>query len=320
MPRNGSGTHSIPNTFSAGAEIQSGPVNANFSDVASEITGSLPRDGQAGMTGQLKAASGSASAPGLSFGSDTDTGFYRKAGDTIGIVAGGTEVATIGTSGLTDANSNVVTGIPTGSMMMFGATTAPTGWVRLNGRTIGNASSSATERANADTSSLYSFLWTNYGDSVCAVSSGRGASAAADYAANKAIALPDMRGRGPFGLDDMGNSAASRLGAVITSSTTNGASGGTETHTLTQAQLPSANLSSGNLSASTSLTNGTSQLQSNGVTQATAGGSTYSNLGTGVAATITASTTISGTVPLGGSGAAHSNMPPAFLTTFIIKL
>jgi cytochrome c553 len=52
-----------------------------------------------------------------------------------------------------DANSVVIAGIPTGSMMMYGATTAPIGWVRLNGRTIGNASSGATERAGALTNS-----------------------------------------------------------------------------------------------------------------------------------------------------------------------
>ncbi|NBW22370.1 MAG: hypothetical protein EBR82_81915, partial [Caulobacteraceae bacterium] len=99
MPRNGSGTYSVPNTFTAGTQISSSAVNSNLSDIGSEITGSLPRDGQAGMTGQLKAASGSVLAPGLSFGSDTDTGLYRKAGDTIGVVAGGTEVATISPSG-----------------------------------------------------------------------------------------------------------------------------------------------------------------------------------------------------------------------------
>ena len=58
MARNGSGTHSTPNTFSSGTQIASSPINANFTDIASEITNSLPRDGQAGMTGAVGVAAG----------------------------------------------------------------------------------------------------------------------------------------------------------------------------------------------------------------------------------------------------------------------
>lgn len=321
MPRNGSGTMSVPNSFSSGTPISSSQVNANFTDVASELTGSLPRDGQAAMTGQLKAASGSAAAPGVTFGSDTDTGFYRKASGTIGIVSDGTEVGTISSTGITDANSVAVVGIPAGVIWAYAATTAPAGWVRLNGRTIGNASSGATERANADTSTLFSLIWSSYSDSVCAVSGGRGASAAADYAANKTIALPDWRGRAPFGLDDMGSTAAGRLGSVMTSPTTNGAAGGTETHTLTAAQLPSNIPNTASSSATTSVTinNGTDVLR-NLLTQGVAGGD-YNSSGTRNTLTATASTTVSTSVTINPSGGgAHSNMPPAVLTTFIIKL
>lgn len=314
---------STTNSFSSGTTISSSAMNANFTDVASEITGSLPRDGQAAMTGQFKAASGTVAAPGMAFSSDTNTGFYRKTGSTIGVVAGGAEVATISSSGITDANSVVLAGIPTGCMMMFGGTTAPTGWVRANGRTIGNASSGAAERANADTSSLFSFLWTNYSDSVCAVSSGRGASAAADYAANKTIALPDLRGRAFFGLDDMGNSAASRLGSVVSNQTTNGSSGGTETVTLAQADLPNATLTA-TTSSNGAHTHTTTAIPSSGAT-----GSAGSAI-TGVGATAQAITsssngdhthTLTTTSINGGvTQTAHSNMPPAFLTTFIMKL
>ena len=114
MSRNGSGTMSIPNSFSSGTTISSSAVNANFSDIATEITGSLPRDGQASMTGQLKASSGSAAAPGLTFGADPDTGLFRKAGDTLGIAAGGTEVASATSTvftvtGLTATNAALTT-------------------------------------------------------------------------------------------------------------------------------------------------------------------------------------------------------------------
>lgn len=312
----------VVNSFSSGTTISSSAVNANFTDIASEITGSLPRDGQAAMTGQLKAASGTVAAPGIAFSSDTDTGFYRKAGGTIGVVADGSEVATISTSGITDANSIVLTGIPTGCMMMYGATAAPTGWVRVNGRTIGNASSGATERANADTSSLFSFLWTNYSDSVCAVSTGRGASAAADYAANKTIALPDWRGRAPFGLDDMGNSAAGRLGSVITSATTNGSSGGTETVTLAQTDLPNATLTgtTSNDGAHTHTTTAVPSTSvaaaSGGTTGAPAAATSITSSSSGAHTHTFTTSSINGNV----SQTAVANMPPAFLTTFIIKL
>lgn len=104
----------MPNSFSSGTTISSSSVNANFTDISSEITNSLPRDGQAAMTGQLKSSSGSASAPGVTFGADLDTGLFRKAENTLGISAGGTEVAsatatTFTVTGLTATNAALTT-------------------------------------------------------------------------------------------------------------------------------------------------------------------------------------------------------------------
>ena len=101
MPRNGSGTMSVSNTFSAATEIKSSPMNANFTDIASEITGSLPRDGQAAMTGQLKSANGTEGAPGITWGSDLDTGIYRPSAGTQAVVSEGVTVATFASTGLT---------------------------------------------------------------------------------------------------------------------------------------------------------------------------------------------------------------------------
>lgn len=86
-----------------------------------------------------------------------------------------------------------------------------TGWVRQNALTIGSATSGASERANADCQNLFLYLWNNYPNSKCPVVGGRGGSAASDWAANKQITLPDMRGRGPFGKDGMGNSRANLI-------------------------------------------------------------------------------------------------------------
>jgi len=126
MPRNGSGTMSVTNSFSPATTISSTAVNANFSDMASELTNSLPRDGQASMTGQLKAATGTAAAPGITFGSDTNSGFYRKSADVIGVTVGGSEVGTFtSTSG-----GGVVDAFPSGTTMLFVQTAAPTGWTK----------------------------------------------------------------------------------------------------------------------------------------------------------------------------------------------
>ena len=66
-----------------------------------------------------------------------------------------------------------------------------TGWVPLNGLTIGSAASTATGRANADCQQLYYLLWNNFSNTLCPVTGGRGSSASADWSANKPIGLPD---------------------------------------------------------------------------------------------------------------------------------
>ncbi|MBR0868935.1 hypothetical protein JQ633_01085 [Bradyrhizobium tropiciagri] len=139
----------------------------------------------------------------------------------------------------------------TGDIKSAYGTSVISGWVRANGRTIGNATSGATERANADTAALFSYLWTT--DLGLAVSGGRGASAALDFAANKTIALPDFRGRVLASFDDMGNSAAGRL----TTATMNGTGIGAVSLSGQQATLSTLNLPpftpAGSLSLSTSV-------------------------------------------------------------------
>lgn len=78
--------------------------------------------------------------------------------------------------------------------------TVDTGWVLANDGTIGSASSGATNRANADTQSLYTLLWDDYVDALAPVIGGRGASAAADFAANKPLRLLRVAGRAIAGL------------------------------------------------------------------------------------------------------------------------
>lgn len=109
--------------------------------------------------------------------------------------------------------------IPTGLINQWFGSTPPLTWLMLQGGTIGSAFSGATVRANADTQALYEYLWNTLANAEAPVSSGRGASAALDFAANKTITLPDMRQRFPLGV------AAAGTGATV------GGTGGLIDHT-----------------------------------------------------------------------------------------
>lgn len=115
--------------------------------------------------------------------------------------------------------------IQAGFIIDYVGSSSPSGWLICNGSTIGNAASSATGRANADTAVLFGLLWNNWADAQAAVSGGRGVSAAADFAANKTIAIPDLRGKVSAGVD---SGTFSTIGNTI----------GEETHTLVDLELP----------------------------------------------------------------------------------
>ena len=64
MPRNGSGVMQIPNTLVTQTTVEVGPHNANYADIAAELSNSLVLDGQSQLSGPLKAASGTVGSPG----------------------------------------------------------------------------------------------------------------------------------------------------------------------------------------------------------------------------------------------------------------
>ncbi len=106
-------------------------------------------------------------------------------------------------------------GSPTGEVTAYFGASAPTGWLLANGSTIGDATSSATGRANADTATLYALIWGNTDNSTdggayhiqdsTGTPTTRGVSAAADFAAHKRLPLPDMRGLFVRGLNSSGS-------------------------------------------------------------------------------------------------------------------
>lgn len=111
----------------------------------------------------------------------------------------------------------------TGQMSLWYSDQQVDGWVRCNGRTIGNATSGATERANDDCEALFLYLWTrDAGIGNLTVSSGRGANASGDWAAGKTITLPNSRGASIAVLDGFGNTATGRMHVSTTITTTLG--------------------------------------------------------------------------------------------------
>jgi microcystin-dependent protein len=114
--------------------------------------------------------------------------------------------------------------------------------------------------------------------------------------------LPDMRGRTAVGGDAMGGTAANRItvgGSGIVGASI-GVTGGSETHTLTSAQIP----------AHTHPINGGNSYS----LMRTAGGSVGLTGGTGLA------DTVSNTSSNSGGGGAHNNVQPTAIVNYIIKI
>lgn len=110
-----------------------------------------------------------------------------------------------------------VSGTPSGAIMPYAGSSAPTDWLLCSGAAVSRTTYAA----------LFAVIGTTYG-------SGDGSTT---------FNLPDLRGRSAFGVDNMGGTAANRItsgGSGITG-TTLGAAGGAETVTLSTSQIPSHN-------------------------------------------------------------------------------
>jgi microcystin-dependent protein len=179
----------------------------------------------------------------------------------------------------------------TGTVLDFAGTTAPTDWLMCYGQSL----------LRTDYPNLFAAIGTTYG--------------AVD---GTHFSLPDCRGRAVIGKDNMGGAAANRVTSAASgiTGTTLGAAGGSETHTLTTAQMPA------HTHANT--------LNDPGHTHGHNAAATYSSgsSGTGgssifylqqAAAINSASTGVSITNASQGSGSAHPNVQPSVVLNKIIK-
>ena len=196
---------------------------------------------------------------------DTSVGSSITIADTDGVVVN--DGGTMKSVPASDFKEYIM---PTGALMPYAGTSAPTGFLLCYGQAISRST-------YAD---LFSAISTTYG-------TGDGSST---------FNLPDLRGRVIAGQDDMGGSSANRLtdqtGGL--NGDTLGDTGGSETHTLSTAQMPAH-------------THTVAAQQQVGGDSTNRGGSGQ----LGAAATITSSST-------GGDGA-HNNVQPTIILNYIIK-
>jgi hypothetical protein len=134
-------------------------------------------------------------------GTATSPAFVLKAGDTM---TGPLALPANPTTALQAATKQYVDAVSapawvTGNARLTFATAAQAGWIMANDGSIGDASSGATTRANADTSALFTLLYNNITSLIVQDSTGttvsRGANAAADFAAHRRLVIPRMLGR-----------------------------------------------------------------------------------------------------------------------------
>jgi hypothetical protein len=243
------------------------------------------------------------------------------------ITASQSQITDFTSAGITDSSTSgraVLTGTPdqglaalnawsTGDVKSTIKTVADTGWLMMNDGTIGNVSSGA-NFAGTPAQVLYALLWNNVTNTYAPVTGGRGANAAADWAANKPIALLAVLGRA-LGFAGAGSGLTSRA---------LGQTAGVETQPIAQANLPNVTLPATSLTGATTLSLALNSDNTSGAVGAVGSniliGGAHTSVQTNLDGGSTAATTIGGNVPLGGSGTALNIMQPTVFLNVMIKL
>jgi len=202
MPRDSNGNYSLASGYKAtpGETILASQHNPPLEDLAAAMTGSLPRDGSAPMAGPLKTTTGSSSTPAIFPNGNPGVGIHFANGKVnfVGAVSGVRYI---------------------GELIPWTMLSAPTLTVFPDGRTLSRAS--------------YPDLWSKAQTEIAAgntfYNNGNGTTT---------FGIGDVRGRVIAAMDDLGGSDSGRNSSAHTAATTMGGATGSDTHTLTQAQLP----------------------------------------------------------------------------------
>jgi hypothetical protein len=102
MSRSASGAYALPvayNPVVTLTKIQSAWANTTLADIAQELTNSLDRNGRGAMLAPLQLFNGTISAPGLTWGSETTSGWYRAAAGDFRYAMASVDVAQITADG-----------------------------------------------------------------------------------------------------------------------------------------------------------------------------------------------------------------------------
>lgn len=180
---------------------------------------------------------------------------------------------------------------PAGTVNSYAGSTAPTGWLLCAGQAV-----SRTTYAD-----LFSVVSTTYG-------SGDGSTT---------FNLPDLRGRAPFGKDDMNGSAASRITSGVSgiTGTTLGAAGGDQNlHSHTHTQNPHTHIQDAHRHVAQYKDNGVAGSLRSLLNASSVSGTDGFEFDAATATNQNATATNNAT----GSGNSQ-NMPPALILNYIIK-
>ncbi len=307
MARNGSGTYSRVNTFVAGETITAASHNGNWADLEAELTNSVAADGQTTMTGPFKASNGTLAAPSQTFASDTNTGRYHKAADTMADVCGGAEVVEISATGIDVTGAVAATSfsggtgqlVPIGAVLEWYDNVLPTegGYAWANGQIIASA--------NTVCPILLARWGTRFG--------GNGTTT---------MGVPDRREVVGIGRGGMGGTVQRNL-VTFTGYDVLGTQVGSETNTLLTANLPAytptGSIANGAITTTGTVNGGPAQATSTVGSSAPGGQSAGVNANTLVLASSQAASTFTGT-PQGGTSTAVNNLQPVIVCNYILRI
>lgn len=168
-----------------------------------------------GISISAGSGTGEGSTPTLAIGQDVATSATPSFSRVTSTVATGTAPLTVASTTLvSNLNADLLDGLhgaiyaPTGMIVQFAAASSPGGWLLCDGSLV----------LKSSYPDLWALLGSTYGS-----------------ATSTQFYLPDLRGRIPVGLDNMGGSDAGRLSV----SNTLGGTGGEEKHLLIVSEMPS---------------------------------------------------------------------------------